>query len=97
VFLRYIITIFSYVCLGVAMVPPPSDGDNMPKPQDVVAEKTLVPSDEIVAREGGMINVALASQHGVTIERDNLCSILSYCLQDLSFATLMMPYFSSSY
>jgi hypothetical protein len=43
------------------MVPPPDDGDKVLEPQDVLAEKTLIPFDKIVAREGGMINVALAS------------------------------------
>jgi hypothetical protein len=43
------------------VVPPPSDGDKVPEPQDVIAEKTLIPSDEIVIREGGVIKVALAS------------------------------------
>jgi hypothetical protein len=38
-----------------------SDGDKVPEPQDVLVEKTLIPFDEIVAREGGVINVALAS------------------------------------
>jgi hypothetical protein len=43
------------------VVPLPSDGDKVHEPQDVPAEKTFIPSDEIIAREGGVINVALAS------------------------------------
>jgi hypothetical protein len=43
------------------VVPPPSDGDKVLEPKDVLAEKTLIPSDEIVTHEGGMINVALDS------------------------------------
>jgi hypothetical protein len=68
----------------------------VPEPQDVLVEKTLIPFDEIVAREGGVINVALASRRGGTIEHDDRCGILSDCLQDVSFAALMMPYFPSS-
>jgi hypothetical protein len=78
------------------VVPPPSDGNKVPEPQDVLAEKTLIPSDEIVARKGGVINVALASQCWGTTERDDLCGVLSYCLQDVSFAAVVMPYFLSS-
>jgi hypothetical protein len=95
-FFRTIITNFSCVCLGVAMVPPPSDGDKVPKPQDVLTEKTLIPYNEIVACEGGMINAALASRRGGTIKHDDLCDVLSDCLHDVSFTALMMPYFSSS-
>jgi hypothetical protein len=58
---RAIITKFSCVCLGVVVLPLPSDSDKVPEPQDILAEKTLIPSDEIIAREGGMINVSLAS------------------------------------
>jgi hypothetical protein len=62
------------------MVPPPDDGDKVLEPQDVLAEKTLIPFDKIVAREGGMINVALASWRGGAIECNDLCSVLSNCL-----------------
>jgi hypothetical protein len=60
-FFRTIITIFSCVCLSVVAAPPPSDGDKVPELQDVLAEKTLIPSDEIIAHEGGVINVTLVS------------------------------------
>jgi hypothetical protein len=96
-FFRTIITNFSCVCLGVAVVPPPSDGDKVSEPQDVPVEKSLIPSDEIVSREGGVVNVALASRRGGTIEHDDLCGVLSNCLQDVGFAALMMPFFSLSY
>jgi hypothetical protein len=43
------------------VVPLPSDGDKVFEPQDVLVDKTLIPSDEIIAREGGVINVAPAS------------------------------------
>jgi hypothetical protein len=79
-FFRTIITNFSCVCLGVAVVPPPSDGDKVSEPQDVPVEKSLIPSDEIVSREGGVVNVALASRRGGTIEHDDLCGVLSNCL-----------------
>jgi hypothetical protein len=62
------------------VVPLPSDGDKVPEPQDVLAKKTLIPSDEIVTHEGGNVNVALASQCGGAIERDDLCGVLSDCL-----------------
>jgi hypothetical protein len=94
-FLWTIITIFSCVCLAVAVVPLPCDGDKVHEPHDVLAKKTLVLSDEIVAREGGVINVTLASRCGGTIECDDLCNVLCDWLQDVSFSALKMPYFLS--
>jgi hypothetical protein len=44
------------------------------------------------ARETSMLDIALASGHGGTINHDDVCGLLTECLQDVNFAILMMSY-----
>jgi hypothetical protein len=74
------------------VVPPPIDGAGMFECQDVHTGKLLIASDEIIARGDGMIDVALASRRGGAIERDDLCGVLTDCLQDVRFAVLVILY-----
>jgi hypothetical protein len=57
---------------------------------DVQVQKPSTVVGEIIIHEGGMINVALTSRHRGAIERDDLCGLLSDCLQDVRFAILVM-------
>jgi hypothetical protein len=52
----------------------------------------LIATDEIVTRGDGVIDVALASRHKGAIERDDLCGVLTDCLQDVIFTVLAMLY-----
>jgi hypothetical protein len=71
-------------------VPSRIGSDKMPGPQDVHVEKVLIASDEIVTRGGGVIDVALTSRHECAIECDDLCYVLTDCLQDVSFASAVL-------
>jgi hypothetical protein len=72
------------------MVAPPSSGDKGPVSEDVRVQKPSIDVGEIIVREGGMIDVALASRHGGDIERNNLCGLLTDWLQDVTFTILTM-------
>jgi hypothetical protein len=56
----------------------------------VQLQKHLTNVGEMNVCEGGMINVAPISRHGGAIECDDLCHLLSDCLQDVRFAILAM-------
>jgi hypothetical protein len=45
-----------------------------------------------LTHDTSVLEIALASGHGVTINRDVVCGLLTECLQDVSFAILMMSY-----
>jgi hypothetical protein len=74
------------------VLPPPTDGDGTSERQDVHIEKLLIASDEIIACGDGVIDVALASRRGGAIEHDDLCGVLTDCVQDVRFAVLAMLY-----
>jgi hypothetical protein len=74
------------------VLPLPTDGNGMSECQDVHTEKLLIASDEIVAHEGVVIDVALASRCGGAIECGDRCGVLNDCLQDVRFAILAMLY-----
>jgi hypothetical protein len=52
--------------------------------------KPLTDVGEINVHEGGMINVVLTSRRRGAIEHDDLCGLLSDCLQDVRFTILAM-------
>jgi hypothetical protein len=56
---------------------------------------SVVASDDIIVREGGMMDVGLLLRRIGAIEHGNLCSVITDCLQDVSFVVFKMPYFSS--
>jgi hypothetical protein len=60
------------------VVPPPTSGDKRPECEDVCVQKPSIAIGEIIVREGGMIDVALASR----------CKGAIDCLQDVRFAIL---------
>jgi hypothetical protein len=72
------------------VVPPSTGGYKGPGREDVQVQTPSIDVGEIIFREGGMINVALTSRHGGAIEHDDLCGLLSDCLQDVRFTILAM-------
>jgi hypothetical protein len=85
---------FLFFCLDVMVVPSPGHGSRALEPRGVLV-KSVVTSDDIVVREGGMMDVGLSLRRRSAIEHGNLCSVITDCLQDVCFAVFMMPYFSS--
>jgi hypothetical protein len=74
------------------VVPPPTNGDGTSERQEVCTEELLIASGETIICGDDMIDVALASRRGGTIDRDNLCGLLADCLQDVRFIVLVMLY-----
>jgi hypothetical protein len=72
------------------VLPPSTGGDKGPRREDVQVQKPSTDVGETIVCEGGMINVALTSRHRWAIEHNDLCGLLSDCLQDVRFAILMM-------
>jgi hypothetical protein len=48
-------------------------------------DRPLVDVGGIIVHEGGVVDVVLASRHGGAVERDELCGVLTDCLQDVKF------------
>jgi hypothetical protein len=86
---------FLVFCLDAMLIPPPNDGDEVPETQGALAKNVFIASDDIVARKGGVIDVALASRCGVVVQCEDLCGVLSDCLQYVSFVPLMVSCFLS--
>jgi hypothetical protein len=84
---------FLVFCLDAVLIPPPNDGDEVPETQSALAKNVFIASDDIVAREGGVIDMALASRRGGVVHREDLCVVLTDCLQDVSFIPLMVSFF----
>jgi hypothetical protein len=72
------------------VVPPPTGGDKGTGHEDVCVQKPLIDVGEIIICEGGMIDVVLVSRRGGAIERNDLCGLLTDCLQDVRFAILVV-------
>jgi hypothetical protein len=76
--------------LDDTVLPPSTAGDKGPGCEDVQVQKPSSDVGEIIVHEGGMINVALTSRREGAIEHDDICGLLSDCLQDVRFAILVM-------
>jgi hypothetical protein len=70
------------------LVPRPTGGDKGSGREDVCVQKPSIDVEEIIIHEVGMIDVALASRRGGAIERNDLCGLLTDCLQDVRFTIL---------
>jgi hypothetical protein len=70
------------------VVPPPTGGDKGSGHEDVHVQKPSIDVEEIIVHEGGMIDVVLASRHRGAIERNDLCCLLTDCLQEVRFTIL---------
>jgi hypothetical protein len=84
--------VYSFFCLCLVdpMVPPSIGGGKGSGREGVRVKKYLTDAEEIIACEGGVIDVVLASRHGGAIEHNNLCGVLSDCQQDVRFGVLAM-------
>jgi hypothetical protein len=72
------------------VVPLPIGGGKGSGCEDVCVEKSLTDAEEIIVCEGGMIDVGLGLWRGGAIECNNLCGVLSDCLQDVRLGVLAM-------
>jgi hypothetical protein len=54
--------------------------------------KPTIEVEAALTRETSMQDLALALGHGGTINRDVVCGLLTECLQDVSYAVLVMSY-----
>jgi hypothetical protein len=72
------------------VVPPPTSGYKGPRREDGRVQKPSIDAEEIFVRKGGMIDVALALRCGGAIERNDLCGLLTDCLQDVRFTILVV-------
>jgi hypothetical protein len=50
------------------------------------------PKKNTTPPDTGMLDIVLVSRHAGTVNHDAVCSLLTKCLQDVSSATLAMPY-----
>jgi hypothetical protein len=60
---------FLVFCLDAMLIPPPNDGDEVPESQGALTKNVFIASNDIVARDGGVIDVAIASGRGGVHDR----------------------------
>jgi hypothetical protein len=74
------------------MEPPPAVSVEGSGHRDARVDRRLVDVEGIIIREGGVVDVALASRRRGAVERAELCGVRTDCLQDVKFIVPVLFY-----